>query len=71
LIGLIDSAKFGVGTVIDHHSSPNACAGSLDALERAFRKVGLRGATCYETSGRDGSAAATCFSGSPTLPWTL
>ena len=58
LIGLIDSAKNGVGTVIDHHSSPNACAGSLDAIERAYRKVGLRGATCYETSDRDGRAAA-------------
>ncbi len=59
LIGLIDSAKCGVGTVIDHHSSPNACAGSLDAIERAFRKVGLRGATCYETSDRDGRANAS------------
>jgi len=58
LIGLIDSAKNGVGTVIDHHSSPNACAGSLDVIERAYRKVGLRGATCYETSDRDGKAAA-------------
>jgi len=58
LIGLIDSAKCGVGTLIDHHSSPKACAGSLDAVERAFRKVGLRGATCYETSDRDGPAAA-------------
>ena len=53
LVGLIDSAKCGVGTVIDHHSSPNACAGSLDQVERAFRKLGLRGATCYETSERD------------------
>jgi len=58
LIGLIDSAKCGVGTVIDHHASPNACAGSLDAVERAFCKVGLRGATCYETSDRDGPATA-------------
>lgn len=58
LIGLIDSAKNGVGTVIDHHSSPSACAGSLDEIERAYREVGLRGATCYETSDRDGRAAA-------------
>jgi putative selenium metabolism protein SsnA len=58
LIGLIDSAKNGVGTVIDHHSSPNACAGSLDEIERAYREVGLRGATGYETSDRDGRAAA-------------
>jgi len=58
LIGLIDSAKCGVGTVIDHHSSPTACAGSLDAVERAFREVGLRGATCYEVSDRNGKSAA-------------
>lgn len=54
LVGLIDSAKSGVGTVIDHHSSPNACQGSLDQIERAFREVGLRGALCYETSDRNG-----------------
>lgn len=58
LVGLMDSAKCGVGTVIDHHSSPNACAGSLDQIERAFRKIGLRGATCYETSDRNGPASA-------------
>jgi len=54
LVGLIDAAKCGVGTVIDHHSSPNACAGSLDRIEQAFREVGLRGALCYETSDRNG-----------------
>ncbi len=56
LVGLMDSAKAGVGTVIDHHSSPKACAGSLDIVERAFREVGLRGALCYETSDRHGTA---------------
>ena len=58
LTGLIDSARCGVGTVIDHHSSPNACAGSLDSVERAFHEVGLRGATCYETSDRNGRRGA-------------
>ena len=58
LAGLIDSAKCGVGTVIDHHSSPRACAGSLDSIERAFREVGLRGSTCYEVSDRNGIGAA-------------
>ena len=58
LAGLIDSAKCGVGTVIDHHSSPNACPGSLDRIEQAFREVGLRGALCYETSDRNGAAGA-------------
>ena len=58
LVGLIDSAKCGVGTLIDHHSSPNACSGSLDRIEQAFREVGLRGALCYETSGRNGARQA-------------
>ena len=58
LVGLVDSAKCGVATVIDHHCSPNACGNSLDAVEAAFRKVGLRGATCYETSDRNGRRAA-------------
>jgi len=59
LVGLIDAAKSGVGTMVDHHSSPNAVAGSLDVIERAFREVGLRGVLCYETSDRDGPRAAT------------
>ncbi len=58
LIGLIDSAKCGVGTVIDHHSSPGACSGSLDSIERAFGEIGLRGATCYEVSDRGGERSA-------------
>jgi len=58
LVGLLDCAKNGVGTLVDHHSSPNACTGSLDQVERAFREVGLRGALCYETSDRDGPATA-------------
>ena len=58
LVGLVDSAKNGAGTLVDHHSSPHACAGSLDQIERAFREVGLRGALCYETSDRDGRDAA-------------
>ena len=57
LVGLMDSAKCGVATVIDHHSSPSACAGSLDQVARAFEQVGLRGATCYETSDRNGPRA--------------
>jgi putative selenium metabolism protein SsnA len=58
LVGLIDSAKCGVGTLVDHHSSPNACAGSLDRIEQAFREVGLRGVLCYETSDRNGRRGA-------------
>src|SRR5574337_394287 len=58
LVGLIDSAKCGVGTLVDHHSSPRACRGSLDRIEQAFREVGLRGVLCYETSDRNGPGRA-------------
>lgn len=57
MVGLIDSAKCGVATLFDHHSSPGGCPGSLDRIEQAFREVGLRGILCYETSDRDGDAA--------------
>jgi putative selenium metabolism protein SsnA len=58
LIGLIDSARNGVGMLVDHHSSPGACAGSLDRIAQAFEEVGLRGVLCYETSDRNGPADA-------------
>jgi putative selenium metabolism protein SsnA len=56
LAGLVDSARCGVGTVVDHHSSPHACPGSLDLIARACEEVGLRGCLCYETSDRNGVA---------------
>lgn len=58
MVGLIDAAKCGVGTLVDHHSSPSACPGSLDRLEQAFRDVGLRGMLCYETTDRNGPVQA-------------
>ncbi len=58
MVGLIDAAKCGVGTLVDHHSSPNACPGSLDRLEQAFREVGVRGVLCYETTDRNGPVRA-------------
>ena len=58
LVGLIDCAKAGLGTLVDHHSSPNACRGSLDRVAQAFEEVGLRGCLCYETTDRNGAANA-------------
>lgn len=53
------AAKKGVTSVIDHHASPNAVAGSLDRIEEALALVGLRGLLCYEVSDRDGPAIRT------------
>ena len=58
LIALIDSIRHGATTVIDHHASPGAVGGSLDAIACAVRETGLRACLCYEVSDRDGIRAA-------------
>jgi len=56
-IGAVESLKAGVTSVIDHHSSPNSIKGSLEQIAKAVNEVGLRCATCYEVSDRDGEDA--------------
>jgi putative selenium metabolism protein SsnA len=53
LLALMDSARAGCTTIIDHHASPSCCDGSLDQVEQAFRDVGLSGCLCYEVSDRN------------------
>jgi putative selenium metabolism protein SsnA len=53
LLALMDAARAGCTTVIDHHASPSCADGSLDQVERAFRDVGLSGCLCYEVSDRN------------------
>jgi putative selenium metabolism protein SsnA len=53
-IGALDALKCGTTTLIDHHASPNAIDGSLDAIERGIDRVGLRGVLCYEVTDRNG-----------------
>jgi len=55
LIALLGSIRHGTTTLIDHHASPRAAAGSLGAIERAVRETGLRACLCYELSDRDGA----------------
>jgi len=55
LAGVMEAARCGVTTLIDHHASPNAIPGSLDLVkEEVCDRLGLRGAFCYELSDRDG-----------------
>jgi len=54
LFGLLESARHGVTTVIDHHASEGAVAGSLSEIARAAEDLGLRVATCFEVTDRDG-----------------
>ncbi len=49
-----ESIQYGVTTVIDHHSSPNAATGSLFTMAEAAKKIGIRASLCYEVSDRDG-----------------
>ena len=52
--GLIQSVRYGVTTVFDHHASMNAVKGSLAIIEKAFRGIGVKGLLCYEISDRMG-----------------
>ena len=58
LVALIDSIRHGTTTLIDHHSSPGAVPGSLDAIARAVGETGLRACLCYEVTDRHGARAA-------------
>lgn len=53
LLAVMEAARAGCTTIIDHHASPSCCDGSLDQVERAFRDVGLSGCLCYEVSDRN------------------
>ena len=53
LLAIMNAARAGCTTIIDHHSSPSCCDGSLDQIERAFRDAGLSGCLCYEVSDRN------------------
>jgi putative selenium metabolism protein SsnA len=54
LVGALDALHCGTTTLVDHHASPNAIAGSLDRIEAGIAAVGLRGVLCYETTDRNG-----------------
>jgi putative selenium metabolism protein SsnA len=58
LVVLIEAVKHGTTTLFDHHASPSAPRGSLDALARAVKRVGVRASLCYELSDRDGPEVA-------------
>jgi putative selenium metabolism protein SsnA len=54
IVGSIDAVRRGVTTLFDHHSSPNYIRNSLDIIESAIRKVGLRASLSYEVTDRNG-----------------
>ena len=54
LVCLIDAIKHGTTTLIDHHASPTALSNSLDQIADAAEMAGVRVATCYEVTDRNG-----------------
>jgi putative selenium metabolism protein SsnA len=58
LVVLIEAVRHGTTTLFDHHASPSAPRGSLDALARAVKQTGVRASLCYELSDRDGPEVA-------------
>jgi putative selenium metabolism protein SsnA len=58
LVFLVDAIKHGTTTLIDHHASPNALAGSLDVIADAVDEAGLRAVLCYEVTDRYGPESA-------------
>lgn len=58
LVCLIDAIRNGTTTLIDHHASPNAIEGSLEAISEAVEQSGLRAALCYEVTDRNGLPGA-------------
>jgi putative selenium metabolism protein SsnA len=58
LVGGMEALLSGTTTLVDHHASPNAIDGSLDAIQEALGSLGVRSVLCYETTDRDGPARA-------------
>ncbi len=56
---LVDAIRNGTTTLIDHHASPHAIPGSLDAIAQAVLQAGVRSCLCYEVSDRDGPDLVT------------
>ncbi|NCC50132.1 MAG: putative aminohydrolase SsnA [Spartobacteria bacterium] len=52
LVPLISAIKSGTTTMIDHHESQGFQLGSLDVIEKAVRKVGIRGCLTLGASDR-------------------
>ena len=54
LICSLDAIAAGTTTCIDHHASPYYIKGSLSTIAKGMEEVGVRGATCYEVTDRNG-----------------
>ena len=55
---VVQAVKCGTTTLIDHHASPNAVAGSLDEIAKATLGAGIRACLCYEVTDRNSEKEA-------------
>ena len=53
---LMDGIRTGCTTVFDHHAGYGWIEGSLSAIAKAVKELGVRACLCYEVSDRDGKA---------------
>ncbi|MCH7764818.1 MAG: amidohydrolase family protein [Candidatus Marinimicrobia bacterium] len=53
--GLLDHLRYGVTTVIDHHSSPNFVAESLELLAETAEQFGMNISGAFELTDRNGA----------------
>ena len=58
LIPLARCIASGTTTILDHHASPNAIAGSLGRIGDAVDEAGIRASLCYEVTDRNGPQGA-------------
>ncbi|MBM3308476.1 MAG: putative aminohydrolase SsnA [Candidatus Eisenbacteria bacterium] len=56
-VGAIDLIRNGTTTIVDHHASQTAIAGSLSIVAETLSDVGIRSNLCFEVSDRNGDRA--------------
>lgn len=67
-LGAAEAVLSGTTAIIDHHESPSAIEGSLDAVRAGCDLVGIRSSLCYGITDRwsdDGSFASHVAAGTP------
>jgi cytosine/adenosine deaminase-related metal-dependent hydrolase len=57
-LGALEALEQGTTAIVDHHESPQAIEGSLDAIARACAEVGVRVVCAYGVTDRHGAEGA-------------
>lgn len=58
MLGALEALEVGTTGIVDHHESPNAIEGSLDAIAAACAEVGVRVRCAYGVTDRHGADGA-------------